>query len=311
MSVWLHSSNIFKSYIQSYIHTIILVILLSTVCFGQASYDSVAAFTSKTTISLTDIFPFQTKVANKYTWRKITGTSMWDRITDTTEARITTLLNASNSWNGINNFDGATFNSGSHGKVIYADSVWQQTGSHYVNWMVPSTSPTGTVGTVGIPYYRMYSKGFVPMNPEGNDSCVISYDDSTLTFDKTIQAAEIKGLSTISHTDLVYSVPDVADSVDTVGYANVVLFSLPGANMTNLETIVMSDIPTGSAHIVIFKAQSSDPPYTVTLQDRDGTNSSDGNLELSGDFTLTEDDPIKLMYIEGEGVWYEISESDN
>jgi hypothetical protein len=304
--------------IQSYIHTIILVILLSAVCFGQASYDSVAAFTAKTTISLTDIFPFQTKVTNKYTWRKITGASMWDRITDTTEARITTLLNASNSWNGINNFDGATFNSGSHGKVLFnGDSVVCTT--QMFTHGIQRTQASSMIGRFDVPFFNIYSKTFTIVNPGGNDSAQVSYDDSTITFSKNISMPNLTITGTVNmdsgtvfNTFVLgidaYSPITVADTIITfpVGQVPIAAFILPG-NLTDGISRITGTAFTNGQIIVLRNATV---PYTILLKDRVG---GDDNLYLEGNFTMGYNDIITLMCIAEEPAlaWVEVSRSNN
>jgi len=303
--------------IQSYIHTIILAILLSAVCFGQASYDSVAAFTAKTTIGVTDIFPFQTKVANKYTWRKITGQSMWDRITDTTEARITTLLNASNSWNGINNFDGATFNAGAHGTVTFGDSVVSlaTTRLHQMR----RYNAVSNIAAATEPMNNVYAKAFVVINDTENDSCVIFYDDSTLTFSKDISMPNLTITETVSmdsgtvfNTFVLgidaYSPITVADTIITfpVGQVPIAAFILPG-NLTDGISRITGTAFTNGQIIVLRNATV---PYTILLKDYV---SGDDNLYLAGNFTMGYNDILTLMCIAEEPAlaWVEVSRSNN
>lgn len=301
---------------------IILIIILAcafaSASYAQASYDSVASFTAKTTIGVTDIFPFQTKVANKYTWRKITGASMWDRITDTTEARITTLLNASNSWNGINNFDGATFNSGSHGKVLFNGDSVVVTTSIWALWL-QRYSASAIIGNYNAPFFNIYARTFTIVNAYGNDSASITYDDSTLTFSKNVEIPNLtitdefimdssSNFNSIIYKYKLFSIPNTGDTIMTFTTREpFVELDLPGNVTPGISRFDMSKATLGQI-VRIFNGEVS---YTVILKDYVG---NDDNLYLSANFTMGKNDIIELMCIsptKGSQIWVEVSRSNN
>src|SRR3990167_594267 len=285
---------------------------------AQVTYDSTANFTSKTTFGANDIIGFQTKVANKYAWRKMIFSNFWSQARDTTEARITTLLNASNSWNGINNFDGATFNAGSHGKVFFnGDSVvcTTQMWTHGIQ----RTQASSIIGRNTAPFFNIYANTFTIINDAGNDSASIKYNDSTITFSKNVSVPNINisesftmDSGTVFNTFVLgvdaYSPITVADTIITfpVGQVPIAAFILPG-NLTDGISRITGTAFTNGQIIVLRNATV---PYTILLKDYV---SGDDNLYLAGNFTMGYNDIITLMCIAEEPAlaWVEVSRSNN
>ena len=293
--------------------------------YAQPTYDSVASFTSVTSLGATDIIPMQIKVSNKYTWRKITGASLWSRMRDTTQAQLTSFKDLSNSWNGINNFDGATFNSGSHGGVVFDDSVTftsNQVRFEYIRRYDAQSS----IGLGSAPFDRIYANWFLATNPEGNDSVSISYDDSTLTFtmpatgtleipNLTITQSvmvdsgagfrqiiyEPNGVSGISTTDTTLSLSSSQKYclalIDLAGNT-----SSPGISYFNI---------TGATIGYTIRLVDVDVNFVITLKDFVG---NDDNLYLTADLTLSQYDFLELMCIDetvGDQIWIETGRSNN
>lgn len=290
---------------------VICVLFFSAFTFAQQD-TSLTNILNKTTLSATDIVPFQITSGGNWYWRKITGANFWTQARDTTQAQLTTLLNASNSWNGINNFDGATFNAGSHGGVSVLDSLdWVTAYGQFL--FPPSLGALSWIGSGAVPYDAIYSQSFVIINSGGSDSMTVVYEDGVTTFEGVVEADTIKGLSTITFYGDGIIPSDVNDSTITIEYTNSLQFLLPGADMDNLEEIIMSDMPTGDvAHsLYIWINESQD--YNITFQDIDGTNSSDGNLQLNGDFDMDAGDMLHIQWLGNYdgGLWIEVSRSDN
>lgn len=289
--------------------------LLPEITYAQPTYDSVAAFTAKTTIGVTDIFPFQTKVSNKYTWRKITGASMWDRITDTTEARITALLAASNSWAGINNFDGATFNADAHGKVTFADSVVSATLLNFFAGIFPYNA-TSFVGSASNPYLRMYSKNFVLVNTAGTDSVYISIDANgkvsipSLTVTETMSIDSSASFDVIAYTPHEYTVPNIGDTILTLTSTNrysMIELDLPGNMNPGISRIYVQGAQKG----MVLRLYNMDASYAAKFNDYVG---NDDNLYLSAGFDFGQYDYLELMCVVESIIgqtWIETGRSNN
>ena len=295
--------------------TCLMLTAYSLQLYAQATYDSVAAFTAKTTIGLTDIFPFQTKVSNKYTWRKITGASMWDRITDTTEARITTLLNASNSWNGINNFDGAIFNSGSHGTVLFnGDSVvcTTQMWTHGIQ----RYSASSIIGRNTAPFFNVYAKTFTVINTAETDSATISIDASgkisipSLVITQTMSIDSSASFNVIAYTPHEYTVPNIGDTILTLTSANrysMIELDLPGNMNPGISRIYVQGAQKG----MVLRLYNMDASYAAKFNDYVG---NDDNLYLSAGFDFGQYDYLELMCVVESIIgqtWIETGRSNN
>lgn len=297
----------------------LLILLVTGYCLlftgdshAQVTYDSTASFTSKTTIGATDIFGFQTKVSNKFAWRRMIGSNFWIQARDTTQAQITTLKNASNSWNGINNFDGATFNSGSHGKVTIDDSLLM-IGTLYSSHIRP-TSETKTIGIRSNSFYAMYARAFVVVNAAGTDSSVIYKDPITgdvvipnLTVTETVTIDSGASLQTLILDETTYTPGTVADTVINISNPRAyILCQLPGEITTGISALNIQGATAGQMLVFINNSTS----YIMKLNDFVG---NDDNLILSANFALGYRDTIILMCsgTAESPFWIEISRSNN
>lgn len=295
-----------------------LCALLSAPSLAQ-SYDSVAAFTNITIFGATDLAVTQTKVSNAYAWRKITGLNFWAQVRDTTEAYGYAGLSLSNSFTGINDFDGATFNAGAHGTVTMDDSVL--TGGLWTNWL-HARQAVSYIGWLTDPFLYIWTKNLVIVNDEENDSVTFSYDDSLLTIDKPTKFTQLVTLGddlgfdssyamkNTVYKSSVYTIANTGDSVLII-YADscaLIELSLPG-NVTNLENIVFEDaagLGKGAVIRIWHKAIN-----TVFFEDAAAT--EDGVMQLAGDFTMGAFDYLELLhfYTGAYWSWIEISRSNN
>lgn len=284
----------------------LLLIAYCSPLYSQASYDSVAQFTDKSTIGITDIFPFQTKVANKYTWRKLTGANMFNRITDTTEARITALLAASNSWAGINNFDGATFNADAHGRVTFGDSVSSATLLNFFAGIFPYNS-TSFVGSAANPYLRMYSKNFVLVNSGGTDSAYINIVGGKISMDSLEVTGEVDlpdsaTFSGIALSEDNYQPTLTSDSIIVLtSISSSIVINPPGSmGSPGIEKITMTGAGNGQL-LVVTNRQA----VTIVFQD----SNADGNLYLATDFSMGQWGHLTLKYNSNILKWIEVARS--
>lgn len=294
----------------------IFYLLTTDYCFAQTT-DSVAAFTDKTTIGLTDIFPFQTKVSNKYTWRKITGANMFNRITDTTEARVTALLAASNSWTGINNFDGATFNADAHGVVTFNDSVVM--GSAALPFYATRVYPLGTGGFIGTAakyYTSMYANSFVVMNSGGTDSVVINVNDDgalsipNLTVTETVTIDSAASFNVLAFEPHSFSIPNTTDTILTITSADrysVIMLDLPGDVTPGISRIYVEGAQKG----MVLRIYNDDAIGYCIFKD---FVDSDDNLYMTANLTMNKYDYIEFMCVVESIIgqtWMETGRSNN
>lgn len=294
---------------------VLIVYSLQPETIKAQTYDSLASFTAVTSLNATDLMPMQIKVSNKYKWRKITGASLWSRMRDTTQAQLTTLLNTSNSWNGINNFDGATFNSGSHGKVTFSDSVIFASRTE-IGSLYPYNA-TSFMGDQTDPFLRIYSKNFVLVNTAGTDSVVINVGtDGSLSIPNLTISGSMK-IDSSATTDVMaftphsYTVPNTGDTILTLATANrysLIELDLPGNMSPGISRLYVQGAQKG----MIIRFYNGDASYSMEFEDLVG---DDDNLYMAGDFASM----AKYDYIEFQCVvesivgqtWIETGRSNN
>lgn len=160
---------------------------------------------------------------------------------------------------------------------------------------------------------NIITKGIYIQNAGGTDSSKITIaTDGKIKFERSVEVTDTSGVTlNVTYFDAGETPNDVSDSTLTIDYANSIRFLLPGANMTNLETINMTSIPAGSVTHVVYFTINENMDFSVTFQDKDSSFSSDGNLQLEGDFTLTVGDVLVLMYIADIDEWYEVARKNN
>ena len=293
---------------------ILILILLSTLpLFGQVR---LSTMDSITTFGIYDYSYWNALSGGTYLNRKVSWTAL-------RAAMIDYIDGLANTWALKQTFSsGATFSAGANGTVSFADSVLMPSGSSlWVHW-IQRSAVSSIIGNYNAPFFTIYAQHFTTTNLEGNDSCVISYDDSTLTFDKGVSfsgdvafAADVSFDSSFvfkSFTVGVYTYPigNIADSIlilmDT---CSTIKFALPG-NVTNMEKITFqASLGSGKGAGTIIKLINTDASDVITLKD----NAADGNLQLAGDFAMGTYDYIELQYINNSGtwVWAETKRSNN
>jgi len=237
------------------------------------------------------------------------------------------MVGSARTWAGLQIYNaGSTFNLGSTGVVTFKDSVVYEH-TMYPETMIPRVHDAYGMG-IGAKRWLwatisdLYVTNIHVLNSSGSDSTdavTMTYDGNTVDFGAVkLTADTISGLTTTSWYENTHSVSDVNDSSLTVNYGNNVTFLMPGASMTNLEAITMSNIPAGSiVHQVTFWIIDSQD-YNIKFIDTDtaGGHTSDRNMQLAGDFDMDAGDSITLEWRPSQsatsgGDWQEVSRSDN
>lgn len=289
---------------------IILLFLLAYEAYPQirlSSMDSVTTFTP------TDLFWLNTKPSSSFVNRKVSWSYLRSNMIDYIDG-------LANTWALKQTFtSGATFSAGANGGVTFSDSVIN-TGTSNLNRIYPTTSSTSQIGTVLTPYQTIWGRYFRMPNTEGNDSCLISYDDSIVTFDKEVSIPNLNvtdnfamdsaaALQSLKINPEEYTIANVADSVIAFdSLQSNVMFNTPGNVVTpGIEKITMTGAAVG--HILIL--YTTEPSDSIVFQD----SNADGNLKMAGDFTMKNNDNIAFIFIrnetEGDNFWMEIWRKDN
>ena len=284
---------------------ILILILLSTLpLFGQVR---LSTMDSITTFGIYDYSYWNALSGGAYLNRKVSWTAL-------RAAMIDYIDGLANTWALKQTYSsGATFSAGANGGVTVSDTLWAI--SLYANGY--PYNATSYWGFFDRPFYKMYSREFVLVNPYDNDSVTVTYDDSTLTFDKKISVANLTVTSSFNIPDSVsfsgfalsgnaYTPSRTDDSVITLGSTmSSIILSLPGAVTTpGIEKIVMTN--AGNEQMLTITNRSS---FEILLDDGE----ADGNLVLGGsvDFTMGVLDIIVLKYDSYLNVWVEVSRSNN
>lgn|SRR5574343_36053 len=212
---------------------------------------------------------------------------------------------------------GATFSTGSNGTVDIQDSAL--TTGLWTNWLHARQAVT-YIGSTTDPFFNVYSRNFVVVNPYENDSVYISYEDSTLSFNKAVsfpnlsitESVTIDSGATIGMfrlDPLTYNIPDVADTILKIPSASAKSFIIlnPPGNVTNLNKFTLEGATIGT----IVKIINADAFDTIALKDIVG---NDDNLLLSADFTLGFYDSLDLLCVDDSPdaqIWIETARSNN
>lgn len=289
---------------------LIFLFLLTYEAYPQVRLSSMDSIT---TFAVYDYSYWNTLTGGAYLNRKVSWSALRTGMIDYIDG-------LANTWALKQTFtSGATFSAGANGTVTFSDSV-VNTGTSNLNRIYPTTSSTSQIGTVLTPYQTIWGRYFRMPNTEGNDSCLISYDDSTVTFDKEVSIPTLRITAALTVDSSVtsptlkvspneYQIVNVTDSIITTDIlmSNIVL-QLPGdVTSPGIEKITMTGAPEGHI-IVLFITTTSD---SVVFQD----SNADGNLRMAGDFNMNTHDNIAFMYIKdadaGENYWIEIWRKDN
>jgi len=231
------------------------------------------------------------------------------------------------TWTGINTFNGATFAAGSHGRVTFADSVQFNANLTYTQNIFPKTTAGYFNGQFGQKWLTVYSKNVFAenlyvTNVEGNDSVLISYDDSTITFNKsasffgTVSIADDISMDSSASFNVFnflphpYTIPTVGDTMMTLALAD--LYSLIEIDLPGNVTPGISHLQVDTATKgMILKMYNGDASYSIIFED---IVSGDDNLYLTANMTLGTYDYIELLCVDATKAaqkWIEMSRSNN
>lgn len=189
----------------------------------------------------------------------------------------------------------------------------------YTDGLFPNASDTYNIGKKEEKYNRGYfnyvtAGAFIIETGVGTDSMLITFNGSEVDFGNVkITADTLEGISTVVHYSYGLIPSSVGDSSITISLCNDLQILLPGANMPNLEEIIMTGIPLGSVSVDLCIWINPGQDYNVVFQDVDGANSSDGNLQLEGDFDMDAGDMLHLRWQSdyNSGMWLEVARKNN
>lgn len=183
--------------------SIILSMMLSFVSYAQGStvYLSTRDSLAYDEHDPTDLMGVAVDVSGTYTWYKATWFSL-------SKAFRIYVSGQANTWSEDQHFSGGIYSDG----ITYADVIYPQ-----------GIAPVSRIGYFGIPFNYVYANQFVVVNEANNDSLVISFNDSTLSFssDKTIDIANLNVSSELSVSDK-FNIPS-----DSTGLASGSLYFRP------------------------------------------------------------------------------------
>lgn len=225
---------------------------------------------------------------------------------------------SANTFTQRQTFTGAAFSAASYGTVTFNDSVSVPTAIYSKKYN--PYDATSTMGSSTSPMAQIYTRQLFFPNTEGNDSVTISYDDSTLSFDKALRFSGLTitenvsidsgaTLKAIIYDNQVHTISDVADSIITLtSYSPSVELSLPGdVTSPGISRIHLNEATKGQ--VLVFWNPSGSYSITFTQSVAD-----DDNLLMAGDITLAYADNITFQYIGlsgGKQLWMEVSRSNN
>ena len=295
----------------------IFIILLFLLAYEAYPQVRLSTMDSVTTFTPTDLFWLNTKPSSTFLNRKVSWRSLRSNIEDF-------IADSAHTWAQRQTFsNGATFSAATYGSTTFSDSLCVVNGAvlaaHYIR---PYLSTTGYIGDLTKPFGYIYSKNFVTVNAEGNDSCTISYDDSVLTINKELSVGTLTvtdnitmdssgAFQSIHFKPNTYAITAVDDSIITIDTLKTnIELTLPGdVTSPGIEKITMTGVPDG--HIIIL--YHHDLNDSVVFQDAN----ADGNLKMAGDFYMNVGDNIAFMMTTGdyggsEGQhWIELWRKDN
>ena len=296
---------------------ILILVLLTTYAYSQTK---VSDMDSITTMVTTDLFWINKDIGSStFAHRQLSWTNLRNQMIDYIDG-------LANTWALKQTYSsGATFSAGANGGVTFGDTVTANAPFRFgYAYNLPTADATVSLGGfVGVtPYWFSWvwthnigSDALWVYNDERNDSVSITYDDSTLTFDKKITVGQLSVTGSFAIPDSAtfdglalsednYSPSFVTDSVITLtSVSSSIIIIPPGAMATpGIEKVLMTGAGEGQLLVITNYTASS-----VTFQDDEG----DGNLKLAGDFAMGQADILMLKYSSAKTYWYEISRSAN
>jgi hypothetical protein len=273
---------------------------------------------SVTSFSPTDLFWLNTKPSSAFVNRKVSWTYLRSNMIDYIDG-------LANTWALKQTYSsGATFSAGSNGGVTFNDSTYFPTSPTIIRFQKPlSLVSLNGIGSAAEPYDAIYSQNFVMVNTEANDSVYLSYDDSTLTINKTVEFANLTVTTSVTvdsgasfrqviYEPNTYLVPAVSDTVLRLNAANkysLSIIDLPG----NVTSPGISHFDVDGATIgFIARLVVMDATFTITFKNFVG---NDDNLYIATDFTGAGiRDYIELMCVVATAdaqVWIETGRTAN
>ena len=290
---------------------ILILVLLTTYAYSQTK---VSDMDSITTMVTTDLFWINKDIGSStFAHRQLSWTNLRNQMIDYIDG-------LANTWALKQTYSsGATFSAGANGKASFADSVYC---SSFVNVGIglPLSPGTGFWGISTQPFYQMTALNFIVPNSEGNDSCAISYDDSTLSFSKAVSFSGLTITESVGvdsgaaftgmiWSNVEYTVSTAADSIITLTtYAPSVELVLPAdVNSPGISRIHVNEATKGQ----IIRLWNPGLAYVIAFTQSVG---DDDNLVMAGNDTLAYADNITFQYIGlsgGKQIWMEVNRSDN
>lgn len=189
----------------------------------------------------------------------------------------------------------------------------------YFKSIYPSQTGTYNLGTNADTWKRGYFDNLMvgtlifrdPGNP--NDTTLVNWTtDGGITFSGKLSADTLSGLSSVTFYQSGDIITNVNDSVLTVVKCNSLQILLPGADMPKLEKIIMTDLPSGSIAHDLYIWINPAQDYNILFKDMDSVGSSDGNLQLNGDFDMDAGDMLHLQWLSDyPNTWIEVGRSNN
>lgn len=289
---------------MKYIFFIIVAFLLVQEIPAQIR---LSTMTEVTSLDTADLFWVNEFVTPNWVNRKLKWLNLRSNMIDYIEG-------LANTWAGIQTFNGATFNSGSHGKVLFNGDSVVITTSLWAHWL-QRYAASSIIGNYNAPFFNVYAKTFTVINADETDSASISISstgkvaitDLLITESVTIDSGATIGMFRLDQ--LTYNIPDVADTILKIPLASAKSFIIlnPPGNVTNLNKFTLEGATIGT----IVKIINADAFDTIALKDIVG---NDDNLLLSADFTLGFYDSLDLLCVDDSPdaqIWIETARSNN
>lgn len=226
--------------------------------------------------------------------------------------------------NGIVEYD--NFGSTLKTKIATKDltEIWTGTKtfnapSTYFKSIYPLLDGTYNLGSPTYKWKRGYfdnlsTETLIIRNPINvHDTVAITYSATDgVTFKSKVTADTVMGLSSVTYYQYGKIITNVNDSVITTIKCNSLQILLPGANMPKVEKILMSGLPSGSIAHDLYIWINPAMDYNIVFKDKDSAGSSDGNLQLEGDFNMDAGDMLHLQWLSDyPNTWVEVSRSNN
>lgn len=287
---------------MKYIFFIIVAFLLVQEIPAQIR---LSTMTEVTSLDTADLFWVNEFVTPNWVNRKLKWLNLRSNMIDYIEG-------LANTWAGIQTFNGATFNSGSHGKVLFNGDSVVITTSLWAHWL-QRYAASSIIGNYNAPFFNVYAKTFTVINADETDSASISISSTgkvaitDLLITETLSMDSAATLQALKLKPEIYAIADVNDTVITTAtlMSNMQL-ALPGDVAMGIETINMDGVAAG--HILIVYTTDIDDSVLIHEE-------SDGNLKMAGDVWLRAGDNIAFMYIYDQPAlgwyWMELWRKDN